>query len=289
MSLSSSIYEKIIKRFKDDSTVVENLSQGIFKKDRLSDVLACPNCLSSTLKITSEKVLCTACGSSYPVRKNTPIFLDEGIKYMDRTLQEGRTNPYTKEALEIISRNRDGLILDVGAGYPEDKYQFANVVYQDLLHFPITDVVSSARHLPFKDNTFDGVVSLSVFEHVKDPFNIANEIYRVCKPGGEIYIDTAFMQPYHADPDHYYNMTISGLENLFRKFRKIDSGVGPHQKASYTVRLILDNYRRFSTDQEINERIDSLLKCHISEQDFKLNDECHYRIGAGVFFRGIKE
>lgn len=38
--------------------------------------------------------------------------------------------------------------------------------------------------LPFKDASFDCVISLWVFEHVEDPLNVFKEIHRVLKPGG---------------------------------------------------------------------------------------------------------
>jgi hypothetical protein len=43
----------------------------------------------------------------------------------------------------------------------------------------------------------------------------AKELYRVLKPGSEMFVAVPFLQPYHAYPDHYYNMTKPGLRNLF--------------------------------------------------------------------------
>ena len=69
--------------------------------------------------------------------------------------------------------------------------------------------------MPFVDNSFDGVISIAVLEHVKDPFRCAAEIARVLKPGGELICCVPFLQPYHGYPHHYYNMTHQGLRNLF--------------------------------------------------------------------------
>jgi hypothetical protein len=38
------------------------------------------------------------------------------------------------------------------------------------------------------------------------------------RPGGRIFAAVPFLQPYHAYPDHYYNMTAGGLRNLFSDF-----------------------------------------------------------------------
>ncbi len=44
--------------------------------------------------------------------------------------------------------------------------------------------------LPFRDDTFDLVVSHSVIEHTFDPQRYVDEIYRVLKPGGILFLET---------------------------------------------------------------------------------------------------
>ena len=106
-----------------------------------------------------------------------------------------------------------GPILDVGAGnrptYRED------VINVEIVPYPTTDVIGASEYLPFADSTFDLVISVAVLEHVRDPFAAARELQRVLKPGGRIYAAVPFLQPYHAYPDHFYNMTAGGLRNLF--------------------------------------------------------------------------
>jgi len=42
--------------------------------------------------------------------------------------------------------------------------------------------------LPFSDRYFDAALSISVFEHVRDPREYLSEIWRVLKPGGVLYL-----------------------------------------------------------------------------------------------------
>ncbi|WP_263820330.1 class I SAM-dependent methyltransferase [Salinibacter sp.] len=42
--------------------------------------------------------------------------------------------------------------------------------------------------LPYPNDYFDYAISLQVLEHVKDPYPILSEIFRVLKPGGEVHI-----------------------------------------------------------------------------------------------------
>jgi len=122
-------------------------------------------------------------------------------------------NGYDDETVELIQRHADGLILDVGAGYRPVYY--SNVVNFEMMDYATTDVIGLAHRLPFKDNAFDGVISIAVLEHVKDPFRCAAEIARVLKPGGWLKCCVPFLQPLHGYPHHYFNMTHEGLRTLF--------------------------------------------------------------------------
>ncbi|MGD9657790.1 MAG: class I SAM-dependent methyltransferase [Methylocystis sp.] len=122
-------------------------------------------------------------------------------------------NGYDDETVEWIEGLADGLILDVGAGYRPVYY--SNVVNFEMMDYATTDVVGAAHRLPFKDGVFDGVISIAVLEHVKDPFRCAAEIARVLKPGGWLKCCVPFLQPLHGYPHHYFNMTHEGLRTLF--------------------------------------------------------------------------
>lgn len=122
-------------------------------------------------------------------------------------------NPYDAFALGLFSFLHDGLILDAGAGFNPD-YR-PNVVNLEVVDYPTCDVLSAGERLPFRDASFDAVLSLAVLEHVRDPFACAAEIQRVLKPGGLLCAVVPFLQPYHGFPHHYYNMTAQGLRNLF--------------------------------------------------------------------------
>ncbi len=76
--------------------------------------------------------------------------------------------------------------------------------------FVHTHVVADVHHLPFADGVLGGVLALNVFEHLEDPELAARELHRVLSPGSAVLVQTAFLQPLHADPYHYYNTTEVG-------------------------------------------------------------------------------
>ncbi len=114
---------------------------------------------------------------------------------------------------DLIRQHADGLVLYAGAGFR--KTYLSNVVNFEIAPYPSTDVLGVGEELPFRDNSFDAVLTLAVLEHVKDPFKCARELSRVLKPGGTLYAAVPFLQHYHGYPHHYYNMTHQGLANLF--------------------------------------------------------------------------
>jgi SAM-dependent methyltransferase len=92
------------------------------------------------------------------------------------------------------ARKLRGKILDIGAG--EGGYTphlgtdvvSLDLDYENLRRISGKKVLASADHLPFPDNTFDGVWACAVLEHVEE--NFIAEAIRVTKQGGTIYILT---------------------------------------------------------------------------------------------------
>ena len=147
-------------------------------------------------------------------------------------------NDYDGETIDLIDRLAGGLLLDCGAGSRPIYYD--NVVNYEIVKYPSTDVVGVAEVLPFKDNSFDAVLSYAVLEHVKQPFLAAREISRVLKPGGVLRVVVPFLQPLHGFPSHFFNMTQFGLATLFEDQIAIDQQfVGPHLGPIWTMYTLI--------------------------------------------------
>jgi 2-polyprenyl-3-methyl-5-hydroxy-6-metoxy-1,4-benzoquinol methylase len=54
--------------------------------------------------------------------------------------------------------------------------------------------VGDSFKLPFKDNSIDSVIASEVIEHVINPAEFVNELFRVVKPGGSLIVTTPYKE-----------------------------------------------------------------------------------------------
>jgi glycosyltransferase involved in cell wall biosynthesis/SAM-dependent methyltransferase len=142
------------------------------------------------------------------------------------------SNILPDSALALIRRTR-GLVLHLSAGGTVERYD--NVVECEAALFRHTDVIADVHRLPFADSAFEAVIALNAFEHYRDPRQAAHEIYRVLRPGGRVLIRTAFLQPLHEAPWHFYNCTRYGLETWFEGFETEILQVSDNFHAGYSL------------------------------------------------------
>ena len=126
-------------------------------------------------------------------------------------------------------------ILDLGSGGRRGLEKYGRVVYSDIsLKMLKQSKLSSgvnldASSLPFKDESFDVVMSIAMFHHLptkKDRLNFLKEVRRVLKPGGVSIVKFGFMLG-EADSQikvkwsnvdrFYYSMSLEGLKKIVEK------------------------------------------------------------------------
>ena len=74
--------------------------------------------------------------------------------------------------------------------------------------------VGVGEQLPFRDQSFDVILSYDVFEHVDDLNCVLRECYRVLRPGGQLY---ALFPPYYGPRAHHLDFitTLPFLHHIF--------------------------------------------------------------------------
>lgn len=183
----------------------------LFEKSRLQKIL--PILLSpdgGALRIKNGQII-SSNGGAWPVVDGAVNFLPESIT--DRSDHISHDLPL--KAQNLIN-SASGLVLNLSAGGTITKPDHVIEVEWGL--FKNTDISADAHQLPFKDGIFSGIVCCNSFEHYREPLKVIDEIKRVLKPGAFVYILTAFMQPFHMQPHHYFNATPNGVREWFKEF-----------------------------------------------------------------------
>lgn len=134
-------------------------------------------------------------------------------------------NPHPKPFLDLlfqqqIQSDRPRVCLDLGCG---DR-SMDGVVGMEYVDWPGNSLRGDCLSLPFRDNCADLILSQAVLEHVTNPDIAMQEMFRILRPGGILYVEIAFMQPVHMAPYHYFNVTPHGLTWLLRNWNIIEQG-----------------------------------------------------------------
>lgn len=167
----------------------------------MTTAYVCPNC--KMLLVPSDQGLsCGTCSAVYPVKSGVPMF-DRNIsadmqEYWDSHGCYGQSEPYL---LEFLDAKKYGTALDLGCGEGRSMVPLLGIVdtfygidtspeyMRPLIERSLPNVrvaCADAKRLPFADDSFDLVVSLSVVEHIpwKEIPTVFAEAKRVLKPDG---------------------------------------------------------------------------------------------------------
>lgn len=185
--------------------------------EKLLPLLACPACKVG-LRPSGDALTCSQCGTKHPMFHGRPAFLPGGAEPKLMSADHVSNQPPSDLFDQMVWQK--GWVLNLGAGGTAKKLD--HVVEVEYSVFRNTDVAADAHTLPFADGVFDAAVTFNTFEHLADPPKAAAEVFRVLKPGGKLILHTAFLQPVHEPPYHFYNTTEYGLRRWFSAF-DIDS------------------------------------------------------------------
>lgn len=116
-------------------------------------------------------------------------------------------------------------ILDVGSydvnGTMKPIFQKGQYIGLDMEQGPNVDIVGVSHQIPFEKDEFDIVISSSCFEH-DDMFWISyQEMCRVLKPGGYMYVQAPSNGPYHGWPGDNWRFYIDSWKALEKWGKKL--------------------------------------------------------------------
>jgi SAM-dependent methyltransferase/uncharacterized protein YbaR (Trm112 family) len=243
----------------------------------LEKFLCCPIC-RTRLEFRDDRYICqnSVCSGLFPLVNGIPILIDgdKSIFSIDDFVNERNTffnlspqNKFKQTLIKFLpdinlniksSQNYSNFakllsiqetksrVLIIGGSIAGNGMEAVlenrnlELVETDVSFGSRTNLICDSHSLPFEDNSFDGVIAQAVLEHVVDPYQCVEEIYRVLKQDALVYAETPFMQQVHAACYDFTRFTYLGHRRLFRKFEEIDSGAG-----SGTGMALAWSYRAF--------------------------------------------
>ncbi|MBM4435975.1 MAG: class I SAM-dependent methyltransferase [Actinobacteria bacterium] len=143
----------------------------------------------------------------------------------------------------------------------------------DIRASPRVACVADAQRLPFASETFAGLLSTAVLEHLPDAARAIAEMRRVARPGAWLYVEAPFLQGFHASPNDYQRFTGPGLRHALRAFEHVSVGVcvGPSSALSWVVRGylkgLLSGFSRRKRAQQLAEFVAAWLTFPIKYAD----------------------
>jgi SAM-dependent methyltransferase len=123
--------------------------------------------------------------------------------------------------LEVIPSGT-GYVLELGGAkgilrqsLQERGYNYVNIDIKCFENGEPT-LIGDAHNLPFKDSVFDIIVGKDTLEHFIEPWTVAEEAFRILKPGGLFIIYVSFM--YGFPGNDFYRYSSLGFQHLLKDF-----------------------------------------------------------------------
>ena len=120
-------------------------------------------------------------------------------------------------------------------------YSFINIKDAELTEVDYPEV--DMQNLPYKDNSFDFVISDQVLEHLETPKKAILESYRVLKSGGIAVHTTCFINYVHSCPKDFWRFSPVALKYLCTDFSEIIQCEGWGNRVAILLCLISNRFR----------------------------------------------
>jgi SAM-dependent methyltransferase len=231
--------------------------------ENILNILACPYC-GHVLDKTPDGSACRNCRALYRYSDSgaldlrlqqkkrytheyeigSPFLIKPGLKF--GVLKKNENPEVDFSGCEVpshLSRDRmsyipkakreGSLALDLGCGNAIHRkvcehagYEYVGLDYRS----GAAQILGDAHALPFKDESFDFIISTALLEHIRFPFVMMREAHRVLHRGGVIIGTVAFLEPFHGG-SFYHHTHLGTLNSLLEGGFKVEH-IAPSERWS---------------------------------------------------------
>jgi SAM-dependent methyltransferase len=170
-------------------------------------------------------------GGNQSVKANKMGILERSLYHFYRSplsrfynYHDYRLKKFVKTISEAV--RPDEVLLDVGAGNCQYKQDFAGrcrYISQDVggkdhcFTYDQIDIRSEIYNIPLPGESVDIILCTQVLEHLKYPVKALQEMHRLLKPGGRLYLTVPFAAEEHMLPYDYFRYTRYALDFLMQE------------------------------------------------------------------------
>ena len=147
----------------------------------------------------------------------------------------------------------------------------------DIREGPGVDLVADVEDLPQADGSVGTVIALSTFEHVRKFWRGLDEVYRVLRPDGALFISTPFNVQIHNYPCDYWRFTPEAYQVLLEDYpTRIIGWQGPEERPENVWAVAFrEEAAKITTEQYL--RFQQLVAKH-ARQPLRWRRRLRYRI-----------
>jgi SAM-dependent methyltransferase len=131
--------------------------------------------------------------------------------------------------LEAYTAEMRGFVIDLGGKREKKRGSFHPPEEQARAWWYINldpnaspNIFADVNQTPVSSGSVDCIICTEVLEHIPDPHACVNEIFRLLRNGGTVFVSVPFIYPIHADPFDFQRFTEDGLRNLFGDFSQVE-------------------------------------------------------------------
>ncbi len=99
-----------------------------------------------------------------------------------------------------------------------------NCINIDIQNKDNVDYVCDVHELPSSFSEFDAIICNAVLQYCRSPETVAREFNRVLKPGGYLFVDAPWVQPFCPDTPDRFRFSQDALRQIFADFKIIEIG-----------------------------------------------------------------
>jgi SAM-dependent methyltransferase/uncharacterized protein YbaR (Trm112 family) len=276
----------------------------VISMGRLLSALACPVC-HGRLELDGTALRCTVCDGRYAIESGIPRLFHPNSVFAGSIVSGGQrpagrvrrwldwspkmTTWVDETVFKLLNESPDeALVLNLGSGHGLFDGRVSSrlaMINLDVQLGSRADLLADGHYLPFRDESLDAVFSNAVLEHVARPWIVCDEIRRVIRPGGRVFVSVPFLNIIH-DTHDYFRFSDKALEVLFAGFEKVAAGVSAGG-GSFIGPFLVEYALCFvpgTIPKRVGRRVLSIAASPLKYLDFLIRRSPQLRITADAFY-----